>query len=198
MDKGLILAPLSFRAFKLILAVSLLTAAPAAAQQEISGVAGSPRATIFPNSKIVPPPGMKFGGVIKQNAAQSKDWWAPRVVPPKGAPNILLTMTDDVGFGAPSTFSGVIPTPSLDRIAANGLRYANFHSTTFCSLTRAGLITGRNHHSVGVGVISEIATGFRGHNCVIGKAPFAFTGKIDKLTIAVERPKLAPEDAKNA
>jgi hypothetical protein len=87
----------------------------------------------------------------------------------KGAPNILLILTDDVGFGAPSTFGGVIPTPSLDRIAADGLRYTNMHSTSLCSPTRAALITGRNHHSVGFGVISEIATGFPGYNSVIGK-----------------------------
>ncbi len=92
-----------------------------------------------------------------------------RVVPPKGAPNILLIMTDDVGFSAPSTFGGVIPTPTLDRIAADGLRYTNFHSTSLCSPTRAALITGRNHHSVGFGVISEAATGFPGYNSVIGR-----------------------------
>ena len=91
------------------------------------------------------------------------------MVPPKGAPNILLIMTDDVGFAAPSTFGGVIPTPALDRIAAAGLRYTNFHSTSLCSPTRAALITGRNHHSVGFGVISEAATGFPGYNSVIGK-----------------------------
>ena len=89
-------------------------------------------------------------------------------MPPKGAPNILLIMTDDVGFGAPSTFGGVIPTPTLDRIAANGLRYTNFHTTSLCSPTRAALLTGRNHHSVGFGVISEIATGFPGYNSVMG------------------------------
>ena len=92
-----------------------------------------------------------------------------RVVPPKGAPNILLIMTDDVGFAAPSTFGGVIPTPTLDRIAANGLRYTNFHSTALCSPTRAALITGRNHHSVGFGVVSEAASGYPGYNSVIGK-----------------------------
>ena len=86
-----------------------------------------------------------------------------------GAPKILLILTDDVGFGAPSTFGGVIPTPALDRIAANGLRYTNFHSTSLCSPTRIALITGRNHHLVGFGVISEIATGSPGYNSVISK-----------------------------
>jgi arylsulfatase len=91
------------------------------------------------------------------------------VQPPKGAPNILLIMTDDSGYGVPSTFGGVIPTPALDRIAANGLRYTNFNSTALCSPTRAALITGRNHHSVGFGVVAEQATGYPGYNSIIGK-----------------------------
>ena len=118
---------------------------------------------------MLPPPPQKFGGEIELNAAQSKPYWPMRVVPPKGAPNILLIMTDDVGFAAPSTFGGVIPTPALDRIAANGLRYTNFHSTSLCSPTRAALITGRNHHSVGFGVVSEQSTGFPGYNSIIPK-----------------------------
>ena len=78
-------------------------------------------------------------------------------------------MTDDVGFGAPSTFGGVIPTPALDRIAQAGLRYTQFHSTSLCSPTRAALITGRNHHAVGFGVVSEGATGFPGYDSIIPK-----------------------------
>ena len=101
--------------------------------QQTTGVPGSPDATTTINGKQLPPPDPKFGGVIKENALQSKAWWPPRVVPPKGAPNILLIMTDDVGFGAPSTFGGVIPTPSLDRVAQAGLRYTQFHSTALCS-----------------------------------------------------------------
>ena len=105
--------------------------------------------------------------MIKEKASESKPWWAPRVVPPKGAPNVLLIMTDDAGFGAPGTFGGVVPTPALDRIAAQGLRYTNFHSTALCSPTRAALITGRNHHSVGTGVVGEIATGYPGYDSII-------------------------------
>ena len=115
----------------------------------------------------MPPPPSQFGGKIERNAAQSTPYWPPRVEPPKGAPNVLLIMTDDSGFGVPSTFGGVIPTPSLDRIAANGLRYTNFNSTALCSPTRAALITGRNHHSVGFGVVAEQATGFPGYNSII-------------------------------
>jgi arylsulfatase len=130
---------------------------------------GSPGATITIDGRYLPNPQPPFGGTINLNAAQSKPWWAPRVVPPKGAPNILLIMTDDCGFGAPSTFGGVIPTPALDRIAKAGLRYTNFHSTALCSPTRAALITGRNHHSVGYGVVTEQSTGFPGYNSIIGK-----------------------------
>jgi arylsulfatase len=76
-------------------------------------------------------------------------------------------MTDDCGFGSPSTFGGVIPTPALDRIARTGLRYTQFHSTSLCSPTRAALITGRNHHVAGFGVVGEAATGFPGYDSVI-------------------------------
>jgi arylsulfatase A-like enzyme len=146
----------------------LLAAVPVNAQQ-INGTPGSPEATQSINGQVLPPPALPFGGQINLNANQSKPWWPPRIVPPKGAPNILLIMTDDVGFGAPSTFGGVIPTPAMDRIAANGLRYPNFHSTALCSPTRAALITGRNHHSVGFGVVTEQSTGFPGYNSIIGK-----------------------------
>ena len=137
---------------------------------QTSGTPGSPSSTTTIDGKQLPAPDAKFGGVIKQGALQSKAWWAPRIVPPKRAPNILLIMTDDSGFGVPSTFGGVIPTPTMDRIAKTGLRYNNIHSTALCSPTRAALITGRNHHSVGFGVISEQSTGFPGYNSVIPKS----------------------------
>ncbi|MDD5268158.1 MAG: arylsulfatase [Methylococcales bacterium] len=138
-------------------------------QLQTTGTPGSPSATTTISGKQLPAPDPKFGGVIKDDALQSKPWWAPRIVPPKQAPNILLIMTDDAGFGVPSTFGGVIPTPTMDRIANNGLRYNNIHSTALCSPTRAALITGRNHHSVGFGVISEQSTGFPGYNSIISK-----------------------------
>jgi arylsulfatase A-like enzyme len=106
--------------------------------------------------------------VIKESAKDSKVWWPPRVVPPKGAPNVLLIMTDDQGYGVSGTFGGVIPTPALDRVAKAGLRYTEFNSTSLCSPTRAALITGRNHHSTGFGVISELSTGYPGYDSIIG------------------------------
>jgi len=143
-----------------------LTCVSALAQQ-VTGTPGSPGATTTTDGKQLPPSPPAFGGVIKEKASDSTSWWAPRVVPPKGAPNVLLIMTDDQGFGAPSTFGGVIPTPAMDRIAAQGLRYTNFHSTSLCSPTRAALITGRNHHSVGFGVVGEISTGYPGYDSII-------------------------------
>ena len=150
------------------IAVTLAGVAPVAAQQNMQ-ITGAPDATTTIDGRYLPLPPQPFQGRIELNAAQSKPSWPARVVPPTGAPNILLIMTDDVGFAAPSTFGGVIPTPELDRIANEGLRYTNFHSTSLCSPTRAALITGRNHHSVGFGVVSEAATGFPGYNSIIGR-----------------------------
>jgi arylsulfatase A-like enzyme len=149
--------------------VFLLLAAVTVNAQEVNGTPGSPSATTTIPGNQLPAPDPKFGGVIKDNALQSEPWWASRIVPPKQTPNILLIMTDDSGFGVPSTFGGVIPTPTMDRIAKSGLRYNNIHSTALCSPTRAALITGRNHHSAGFGVISEQATGFPGYNSIIAK-----------------------------
>ncbi len=137
---------------------------------QTTGVPGSPSATTTIDGKQLPPPPDKhFGGKIERNALDSTPYWPPRVVPKKGAPNILLIMTDDAGFGISSTFGGVIPTPNMDRIAQQGLRYTHFHSTAVCSPTRAALLTGRNHHQAGNGVIPELSTGYPGYNGTITK-----------------------------
>jgi arylsulfatase len=108
--------------------------------------------------------------VIGRKASESKPDFPKAVAAPKGAPNILLILTDDTGFGAASTFGGPIPTPTLDRVAARGIRYNNFHTTALCSPTRAALLTGRNHHSVGFGNISEFATGYPGYDSILPKS----------------------------
>src|SRR5262245_1561979 len=136
--------------------------------QQTTGTPGSPSATTTIDGKYLPNPPPKFGGTIGLDAAQSRPYWQPNVVPPQGAPNVLLIMTDDAGYGVSGTFGGVIPTPALDRIAKMGLRYTQFHSTALCSPTRAALITGRNHHSTGFGVVAEQATGYPGYDSVIG------------------------------
>ena len=149
--------------------IALASCLGTASAQQVTGTLGSPGATTTLKGNQLPPPDPSFGGVIKERAVDSTAWWAPRVVPPKRAPNVLLIMTDDSGFGAPGTFGGVVPTPALDRIAKSGVRYTNFHSTSLCSPTRAALITGRNHHVAGFGVVGEIATGFPGYDSVIRK-----------------------------
>ena len=140
-----------------------LSAADATAQNAV----GSPSGTITLDGSQMPPAPMPFGGKIEDGALQSTPWWPPRVVPPADAPNVLLIITDDSGFGVPSTFGGVIPTDTMDTLAAEGLKYTAIHSTALCSPTRAALLTGRNHHSAGFGVISEQSTGFPGYNSII-------------------------------
>jgi hypothetical protein len=151
-----------------MLVVTVLTTGPLArAQIQTTGTPGAPGATTTIDGRYLPNPPAPFKGQTSPNAADSKPDWPALVVPPKGAPNVLLIMTDDVGFAAPSTFGGVIPTPALDRVAKMGLRYTRFHTTALCSPTRAALLTGRNHHSVATGVVVDQATGYPGYNSVI-------------------------------
>lgn len=102
-------------------------------------------------------------------AAQARATIAPRHIPAQ-ATNFLLVMTDDVGFGASSSFGGPIPTPNLDQLSAHGLRYNRFHTTAMCSPSRAALLTGRNHHGVGTGTVIDLATGEPGYNSLIPRS----------------------------
>jgi arylsulfatase A-like enzyme len=101
---------------------------------------------------------------------QSKPDFPQPVRAPKGAPNVVVILLDDVGYGQASTFGGPIATPQLDKLAKNGLRYTQFHTTALCSPTRAALLTGRNHHSVSTGVIMELSTGFDGYTSILPKS----------------------------
>jgi arylsulfatase A-like enzyme len=152
----------------LSLAYFVLRAQQSGGQPQTTAAPGSPSGTTTIDGSHLPAAPPPFGGVINMQADQSKPYWPPQVVPPKGAPNVLLIMTDDQGYGVSGTFGGVVPTPSMDRIAKMGLRYTQFHSTALCSPTRAALITGRNHHSVGFGIISEQSTGYPGYDSAIG------------------------------
>ena len=148
----------------------------ATGQVKVTGTHGSPGATTTIDGKqLPPPPDEKFGGKIEGTAVDSTPYWPPRIAPAKGSPNVLLIMTDDAGYGVSSTFGGVIPTPAMDRVANDGLRYTHFHSTAVCSPTRAALISGRNHHRMGTGAIPELSTGYPGYNCLMTK---------DKSTVA--------------
>ena len=112
----------------------------------------------------------EFGGVIGRYRNESTPWWPEPLRAPEGAPNILIVVLDDVGFAQLGCFGSDIDTPVLDGIAAEGLRYTNFHTTALCSPTRACVLTGRNHHSTGIGRIVELATGFPGYNARIPKS----------------------------
>jgi arylsulfatase len=114
----------------------------------------------------LPIPDPDFKGKIGKTFADSKQDFPQPIPAPKGAPNVVLILLDDLGFGQPGTFGGPIPTPNLDKLAAQGLRYTRFHTTAICSPTRAALLTGRNHHQVANGTITELSTGFPGYNSV--------------------------------
>ena len=111
-----------------------------------------------------------FGGVIGRYHHESTPWWPAPCRAPSGAPNVLLVVLDDVGFAQLGCFGSDIDTPVLDRLAAQGLRYTNFHTTALCSPTRACLLTGRNHHSNAMGRIVELATGFPGYHARCARA----------------------------
>lgn len=118
----------------------------------------------------LPLPRPAFKGKIGTTYKDSIPDFPKPVQAPKDAPNVLLIILDDVGFGHAGTFGGPVATPTLDRLAQNGLRYNQFHTTALCSPTRAALLTGRNHHSVGVGNIMEFATGYPGYNAMMPKS----------------------------
>jgi arylsulfatase len=122
------------------------------------------------SSGTLPRPDAPFRGTIGRTVAESKPDFPVPIEAPQGAPNILLILTDDVGFGASSPFGGPIPTPTLERVAAAGLRYNAFHTTALCSPTRAALISGRNHHTNASGVIMEFGTGYPGYNSLMPRS----------------------------
>jgi arylsulfatase A-like enzyme len=110
-----------------------------------------------------------FQGVIGQTFDDSKSWWPPLKSAPVGAPNVVIVLLDDVGYAQFGAYGSDIATPTFDRLAATGRRYANFHTTALCSPTRACLLTGRNHHSNGMARVVELASGFPGYNATIPK-----------------------------
>ena len=143
-----------------LLAASMLAlsiAIPSAVAQEL-------------NRYSLPIPQGAFKGHVAPRTKDSVKNFPIEVSAPKGAPNVLIIMTDDVGYGASSTFGGPIPTPTLDRLAKSGLRYTQFHTTALCSPTRAALITGRNHHTCATGAIMELGVGFPGYNTLMPKS----------------------------
>jgi arylsulfatase len=119
---------------------------------------------------VLPAPQQPFKGTIARTADQSTPDFPQQSTAPQGAPNVVLILTDDVGFSAASTFGGLIPTPNLDRLATAGLRYNRFHTTAMCSPTRASLLTGRNSHAVSTGTVLDMTTGYPGYWSMIPKS----------------------------
>jgi arylsulfatase A-like enzyme len=137
---------------------------------------------------ILPIPDVQHVGLTSYDAKDPDTKYPPieRLRPPKGAPNVLIVLLDDVGFAASSAFGGPIHTPTAERLAKNGLKFNRFHTTALCSPTRQALLTGRNHHSVNMGGICEIATAAPGYTSVLpkNKAPLAMTLKLNGYSTA--------------
>ncbi|MBD2302940.1 sulfatase-like hydrolase/transferase [Nostoc sp. FACHB-190] len=121
-------------------------------------------------SEVLPVPLPEFKGKIGLTYKESQPDFPQPITAPAKAPNVLLVILDDVGFGQASTFGGPVDTPNLTRLAERGLRYNQFHTTALCSPTRAALLTGRNHHSVNTGVVEELATGYPGYTTILPKS----------------------------
>lgn len=143
------------------------SAAPSAAQAGRDPVA---------QQTVLPPPEAPFAGSIGTTPSDSHPSWLHPPTMPADAPNVLLIMTDDVGFAAASAFGGPVPTPHLEALAQHGLSYTQFHTTAICSATRAALLTGRNHHAVGTGMLADIPGGYPG-----------YTGEIPRSAATIAR-----------
>ena len=137
---------------------------------------------------VLPIPDQPQTGLVTYDAKDPDTAFPPiePLRPPEGAPNVLIVLLDDVGFGASSAFGGPCATPTAERLAANGLKYNRFHTTALCSPTRQALLTGRNHHSVGMGGITEIATSAPGYNSIRPNtaSPLAETLKLNGYSTA--------------
>ena len=137
------------------------------------------RAQDTANRTVLPLPEPPFQGTIGKTYEDSKEAWPTLPIPPEGAPNVIVILLDDVGFGQTSTFGGPVPTPRLDQLSTEGLSYTRFHTTAICGPSRAALITGRNHHNAGSGFLAEWATGFPSYNNMIPRST-ATMGRILK------------------
>jgi arylsulfatase len=164
-NKSSSLAAVEISRRRLLRSASLIAASaavPVALPEAVNAATG--------DGSVLPRPRPPFQGKMERLLKDSTPDFPKVYEAPPGSPNVLLILTDDVGFGASSTFGGPIQTPNFQRLADTGLRYNMYHTTALCSPTRAALITGRNHHSVASGVITEFATGYPGYNSIVPKA----------------------------
>jgi arylsulfatase A-like enzyme len=125
-------------------------------------------------------PGAQFPGTIGRTLETSSEAWPARRTPPPDAPNVVVIVLDDIGYGQLAPFGGLCQTETLERLALGGLRFSNFHTTALCSPTRACLLTGRNHHAVGMSAITQLSLGFPAHNAMMG----AEHGMISEILLA--------------
>lgn len=138
----------------------------AVAQEKVA----APSSAATGDRSKLPLPLSPFEGKIGKTYKDSESAWQKPPAAPVGAPNVVVILLDDVGFGQVSTFGGLIPTPNIDKLAARGLKYNRFHTTAICGPTRAALLTGRNHHEAGNGFLMEWATGFPSYSTMIPKS----------------------------
>jgi arylsulfatase len=150
---------------------------------------------------VLPIPELQHIGLTTYDAKDPNSKFPPiaPLRPPKGAPNVLIILLDDVGFGASSAFGGPCATPNFEKLASGGLKYNRFHTTALCAPTRQAMLTGRNHHSVGMGSVTEIATSAPGYCSILpkNKAPLAMTLKLNGYsTVSVRRNSCLVADAR--
>ena len=158
-----------YRITPLLAAVVLASASMASGQEGVP----APKVKSVPpgDNTVLPRPDFRYQGNVGRTIQESDPPEFPAPIrPPKGAPNVLLILIDDAGYGQWGTFGGQAATPALDTLVTRGLRYTRFHTTALCSPTRAALLTGRNHHSAGTGVITETATGYDGYTGIIPRS----------------------------
>ncbi len=134
--------------------------------------------------------GQEFQGTIARSYEESEEWWPEPTQPPEGAPNVIIFLLDDVGFAQFGSFGGLIETPNIDRLAENGLRYNNFHTTALCSPSRATLMAGRNPHSIGLGSHALTAMGFPGYNAVVPETAKSVANYLQESAGGDLRPRL--------
>jgi arylsulfatase A-like enzyme len=152
-----------------VVVVLILVCAAANGAQQTTSVSRSPSPIESKHRSHLPLPNTVRPSLVTYDAKSPDTKYPPieQLRPPQGAPNVLIVLIDDAGFGSSSTFGGPAQTPTLDKLAADGLRYTRFHTTALCSPTRQALLTGRNHHSAGMGNITEIASGAPGYSSVL-------------------------------
>jgi arylsulfatase A-like enzyme len=158
--------------YRTLAAIGLAVAtalAPARGAEQTTGAAGASGEIESKHRAILPMPNTVRASLVTYDAKSPDTKYPPiqQLRPPKGAPNVLIVLIDDAGFGSSSAFGGPCQTPTVERLAAGGLKYNRFHTTALCSPTRQALLTGRNHHSAGMGNITEIASGAPGYSSVL-------------------------------